>query len=161
MMPSVPRAGGSADAPYTRIVYPPQVEKLPVSTDFRANNYQVALGANLEVTPAVWQFRLPTGQIGWLQQFAFYVLQPGVATSVRFSVKINNGPVPGWDNVLSPPGIANLIIIRDNDMRVAIPGGALVSVTALNLTANPETVGALIAGWYHPKAAEEQAWGPR
>lgn len=162
MIPPVPRiANDSGDAPMVRITYPPQVEKLSVSTDFRANNYQVALGANAMVTPATWQFRLPTGQIGWLQQFAFYVLQPGVATSVAFSVQINGGPVPGWDNVLSPPGIANLIIIRDNDMRIPLPGGALVTVTATNQTANPETVGALIAGWYHPRAAEEQAWGPR
>lgn len=157
--PSVGTPG--VDAPGRRLIYPPWIEKLSKSVDFRANDFVEAIGANATIAPLAWQFRLPTGAIGFIQQFTFYILQPGVTSSIRFTVRINNGPVPGWDDITTPPGISNFTIRTFNDMRVPVGSGGLVSVTAENLTANPETVGADIAGWYHPAAAEERAWGPR
>ena len=159
--PMPPPLGQSGNAPYTKLVYPPWIEKLAKSVDYRATDFSVALGANATIAPLTWQFRLPNGQVGFHQQLTFYILQPGVATSVRFTLRINNGPVPGYEAILSPPGIANFTLRTFNDMRISVPSGALVSVTAINLTANPETVGIDIAGWYHPQSAEERAWGSR
>jgi hypothetical protein len=135
------------------------MEKLASSQDFRIRNFQLVLaaGAGSEVTLA--GFQLPQGQVGWLQVFSLYVLTPTAATDVRWQVRINQGPVPGWESVANPPGIAQFIVIGDDDMRVRLPGNCLVDVLITNQNASgPWTVGAELQGWYHPEIAERRAW---
>lgn len=155
-----PRGEDASEAPFTRLVFPPRIEKLTASRDFNVQDYQMALPGvvGASITSAALRFQVPKDQFGWLQQFTLYVLTPTANTRVRWQVRINEGPVPGFDNIENPPGIANFILIGYDDLRVRIPTAASVDVLITNLSANAEVVGAALAGWYHPEAAELRAW---
>lgn len=155
-----PRGQDITDAELVRAIQPPRIEKIGASTDFRINSNTLVLPALLNGTVALPGFQLPRGAVGWLQQFSLYTLTPTALTQAQWKVLINGGPVPGFDNILNPPGIANLIVDGEDDMRVRLPSNCTVSVLITNLNgAGPWTVGATLAGWYHPLAAEERAWG--
>lgn len=156
-----PRGPDIQTSGVTRIIYPPRVEKLAASIDFQVRDYTMVLPAVAGATLAsvALSFTVPTGQVGWLQQFAMYSLTPTALTRVQWTVRINGGPVPGFDAMQTPPGIANLIYVGSDDMRIRVPGGATIDVLITNLTAGgPWTVGGDLAGWYHPEGAESRAW---
>lgn len=159
MMPPVPREESAADAPFSRLIFPPRIEKLPGSTDFRVQNYQVALAGVVGAVANGPTFRVPQGQVGWLQNNEVYVLAPTGTTLFSMQIRINDGPVPGYDNIQMPPGIANFVRSGDDDMHIRIPNGGLVSIVFTNLNATALTVGGLLQGWYHPLTAELRAWG--
>lgn len=149
-------------SPYVRQIFPPWTTKIPASQDFFARDYEmiVPAGVGATVTSAAFAFRLPQDHVGWLQQFALYVRGSLATTQLRWTVRINGGPVPGWDNKANPPGAANLVLITDNDLNKRIPNGALVDVLVTNVDGAAITgVGGFIAGWYHPKQDELRYWG--
>lgn len=156
------RADIAERSPFQRIVYPPRVEKLLSSTDFTVQDFAMVLpaGAGSTITSAALAFTLPASMVGWLQEFKVYVLSQTAATSAQWSVRINGGPVPGFDNKQNAPGVANLVLLEWNDMRIRIPNGATVDVIITNLNANgPWTVGGYLAGWYHPWVDEDRIFG--
>lgn len=158
-LPMPPRAESATGAPFSRQVLPPWLVKLSTSTDFRQSNYTLALAAAVGATVAGPSFQLPKGMVGWLQVNEIYVLAPTAASTFSMQILINQGPVPGYDNIVMPPGVAQFVRAGDEDMAIRIPDGALVSTVFTNLAAVAVTVGGLIQGWYHPRAAELAAWG--
>lgn len=145
-----------------RLIYPPRVEKLASSQDFNVQDFAMTLGAGASttVTSTNLRFEVPASQVGWLQYFAMYLLTPTASTSAQWTVRINDGPVPGFDNKQNPPGVANLVLIEFNDLRVRLPMGSVVDVLITNLNANgPWTVGGQLAGWYHSYADELRVFG--
>jgi hypothetical protein len=156
-----PRVEAASDSPIIRVQQDPRIEKLRESVDFNAQNYALALAAGAGSVVAGPTFQVPQNQVGWLQSSGLYLLTPTAATSVTLQIRINSGPVPGFDNLQNVPGIANFVVFPlEDDMRVRIPNNALVETFIFNNNANgPWTVGAFLSGWYHPLAAEEQAWG--
>jgi hypothetical protein len=147
-------------APAVRTIPSPRVEKLEASTDFLANNFSLILPAGIGSFVELAPFGLPTNQVGWLQEFTQYVLTPDATFNAKWVVQVNGGPVPGFDNVLLPPGIANFFVSGADDMRVRLGGGVSVNVRIINMAASgPWTVGAAVAGWYHPADAEKRAFG--
>ena len=117
-------------------------------------------GIGATVSSPTLVFQAPKDSVGWLQQFSIYTLTPSALTYASWAILINNGPVAGFDNVKNPPGIANLVEVFTNAMRVRIPMGAKVAIRITNIDGSgPWTVGGKLAGWYHPKVAEDRAWG--
>jgi len=145
----------------SRIVFPPRIEKLAASVDFAVRDYIMVLPAVIGgiVQSVALSFTVPTGQVGWLQQFSLYTLTQTAATRAQWTVRINGGPVPGFDAAQNPPGIANFVYITSDDMRVRVPGGATIDIVVTNLSGAALTVGGDLAGWYHPESAEQRAWG--
>lgn len=146
----------------TRIIYPPSVEKLPESVDFNAQDFAIALAAvlNQTATSANLRFTMPRGSVGFIQGFSTYLLTPTAATTVQFTLRINNGPVPGWSNIQNSPGVANLYREDFTDLRVRIPDGGVVDVLITNLSAaGPWTVGGRVQGWFHSAEAELSRFG--
>lgn len=148
-------------SPFVRLLYPPRVEKLPASLDFHAQDFAMAVPAVVggTVTSAALAFRLPLDHVGWLQQFALYILSPLATTSLRWTVRINQGPVSGFDNIENPPGAANALVIFTNEMRVRVPNNALVDVLITNQDGAAITAGGVLAGWYHPRVDESRMYG--
>lgn len=159
-----PRNARSADAGYARLVFPPWIEKIGgISRDFGVQDYQMTLAAGVGqvATSTNLRFQLPTDSVGWLQQFRVYFLSPTPTSLVQWAIRINQGPVPGFDAYQNTPGTANLVVLENNDLRIRLPMGSIVDVLITNLTAGgPFTVGGRLGGWYHPLAAELEAWGP-
>lgn len=161
-VPSGREMPGVAPQPALRTLLPPQTTPLITSQNFTAQDYAMVLAAGVgsTITSAAASFRLPASQVGWLQNFTLYVLTPAATTSVQWTVRINGGPIPGWDNIQNAPGVANLFVGEYNGLAIRIPNGALVDVLITNLNANgPWTVGAKIAGWYHSLADEARVYG--
>lgn len=159
-----PRGPGNiADqAPYTRLVYPPRIEKLPSSQDFNAQDFTMVLGAGAgtTITSAALSFTVPASQVGWLQNFSYYILTPTANTAISFAVRINQAPVSGFDNRRNPPGVANFIVGEYNDLRIRLPMACTVDIIATNLNASgPWTVGGVLGGWYHPQIEEARIFG--
>jgi hypothetical protein len=151
-----------ADTPYTRLIFPPRIEKLPESRDFNVQNYALVIPAGLGSVVQGPSFIIPESQVGWLQNAGLYLLTPTALTSVTLIVRINEGPVPGFDNLQNAPGIANFVLFPvEDDMRVRIPNHAKVDFIIVNNNANgPWTGGGFLGGWYHPDSAELRQWGP-
>ncbi len=160
--PQLPPRGPDAQlSALARMVFPPRIEKLAQSVDFQVRDYAMVLPAVVggTVVSAALRFVVPQGMIGWLQQFSIYTLTPSALLSAQWTVRINQGPVPGFDAAQNPPGIANFVYITTDDMRVQIPSGAVVDILITNLNGNAGfVVGGDLAGWYHPIAAEARAW---
>jgi hypothetical protein len=97
--------------------------------------------------------------VGWLQGFTLYLLSPLATTRLNWAVRINQGPVPGFDNIQNPPGVANFELIITNDMRIRVPNGATVDVAITNLDGAAVTAGSIIQGWYHPSTDELRYFG--
>lgn len=149
-------------APYQRVVFPPYIYKLPNgrSQDFNRNNYATALAAGAGTVVEPVSFALPGTMIGYVQIMGIYVLSPTGNTDLTFTLRINGAPVSGWDNINTPPGVANLILQNFSDVQVPLGAGTVVSVTVTNNNAfGPWTVGAKVAGWYHTQADELRYFG--
>lgn len=154
-----PRGPDTAQSSTVRMIFPPRIEKLAASIDFQAANYSLVIAAGAGKTVVVPGFQLSTGQIGWLQTFSLYTLAPTADTQLIFTVRVNGSPVAGYDNYRNPPGIANLVYLGVEDMRIRVPGGATVDLLITNTNAfGPWTVGGDLSGWYHPESAEVRAW---
>jgi len=160
LMPPV--EGMVADSPYVRLIYPPWVEKLPESRDFNVQDFNLTLAAGAGAQVQGPSFQIPESQVGWLQSVGLYVLTPTAGTSVTLIVRIDQGPVPGYDNLQNPPGIANFLLFPlEDEIRVRLPNHCTVDCIIRNNNANgPWTVGALLGGWYHSQSAELRQWGP-
>jgi len=154
-----PRDDAPSDAAFVRLQYPPRMEKIPGSIDFNAQTYNLVLPLPAGSVVAGASFRVPKDQIGWLQNAFLWVLTPTAATLVELSIRINGGPVSGFDNIQAPPGIANFIQLPLDEMRVGLPNGCLVETFLTNRGTTAEVVGAGISGWYHPESSEQSAWG--
>lgn len=159
--PAVFRAqrGPAQDAPPVRNIFPPWVYKLPASQDFNSNRFDLALAAAAGATVIPVTFDMPPTFVGYLQIFGIYILSPTALQDITFTLRINNGPVQGWDNIKFPPGVANFVVQNFGDLQVPIPDSAHVDVLVTNNNANAFTVGAKIAGWYHPWNEEQRIYG--
>jgi hypothetical protein len=149
-------------SPPQRVVFPPYLYKLPNgrSQDFNVNNFSATLAAGVGQTVVPVRFALPGQMKGYVQIFGIYVLSPTNNTAISFSLRVNDAPVQGWDDVRNPPGVANFIVQNFADLQVEVGAAVELSVVATNLNAfGPWTVGAKIAGWYHSEADEQYYFG--
>ncbi|MGH3589536.1 MAG: hypothetical protein ACRDRF_00665 [Pseudonocardiaceae bacterium] len=152
---------GPADvSPLVRNIYPPWVFKLPMSQDINANQFASVLPAVVGATVTPVTFTIPETTVGWEQIFGIFILSPTALQDITFSLRVNGGPVQGWDNIKFPPGVANFVVQNFADLQVRIPNGGKVDVVVTNNNgAGPFTVGAKIAGWYHPESEEQRIYG--
>ena len=154
------RAAPSKRAPFSRQIFPPQTTKLPMSQDFNVNVWSgvLAAGAGSVVVPS--SFTLPGGMVGYVQIMGLYIQSPTNLTDITFTLRINQGPVSGWANIQFPPGVANFVVQNFSDLQVRAPMSCTVDVLITNNSgAGPWTVGAKIAGWYHPELEEKRIYG--
>lgn len=149
---------GPADsAPLVRNIYPPWVFKLPMSKDFNRNAFTTVLAAG--ATAELVSYQIPQAMVGWVQIFGIYILSPTALQSIVFTLRINGGPVEGWDNIVFPPGVANFIVQNFSELQERVPNSGLITVTAMNNGVGAFTVGAKISGWYHPETEEQRIYG--
>jgi hypothetical protein len=155
----VEQSGPANTTPLVRNVYPPWVYKLPSSQDFNTEAYDVAIAAVIGATANVLSFQTPPTFVGYIQIVSIYVLSPTAAQDVTWTLRINGAPVPGYDNLLFPPGVANFGVRDYSDTQVRVPNGARVTMTASNGSANAWTIGGKIAGWFHSTVEEQRIYG--
>ena len=150
-------------SPLTRIVYPWWVNKLPSSQDWNAQDFAMVLPAvvGAQITSPALQFTLPQTMVGVIQIFGIYVQLPNVTTSVQWTLRINQAPVSGWDNIQVPPGAANFVVQNYGALQVKVPPGSMVDVLVTNLNGTgPWTVGGKLAGWYNSLSDVVRVNGP-
>lgn len=154
-------SGPAESAALYRSISPPWVYKYPMSAAYNRNVFSsiLAAGAGSVVVPV--EFTLPPTFVGWQQIFGIYVLSPTALTDITFTLRINGGPVEGWDNIQPPPGVANFIVQNFSDLNERVPNGGRIDVLVTNNSAaGPWTVGAKIAGWFTPESEEDRIFGP-
>lgn len=154
-----PQPGPATQSPLTRNIFPPWVYKLPMSQDFNANVFTIALAGVIGTRVVVASFQMPPTFIGYMQIVGIYILSPTNAQTITFTLRFNGAPVQGFDNIKFPPGTANFVIQNFGEMQVRIPDGALVTLTADNGSADAWTVGGKLSGWYHPSSEEKRIYG--
>lgn len=146
----------------SRQVYPWWVEKIPSAQDFNVQDFAITLGAGVgsQATSTGLNFKLPSAFIGVIQLFGIYILTPDATTAIQFTLRVNQMPVSGWDNIQFPPGAANFVVQNFSDLRVKVPQGGVVDVLITNLAATgPWTVGGKVAGWYNPTSDAQRVSG--
>lgn len=150
-VPQAPGAPTPGAAPFQRTVFPWWQTKPPQGIDFNVQSFAVVLGAGVgtqATSPAV-AFQMPQTSVGVVQTFSLYILSPVAADLVQYALRINQAPVPGWDNKQIVPGAANFVKENWTGITVLVPNNALVDVLFTNLNGTgPLTVGAQVTGWY-------------
>jgi hypothetical protein len=161
--PASPDGSPAATFPGARVIFPPWLYKIPeASQDFNVETHSAVLpaGVGATVSPAALQFTILPNQIGWIQVFGYYVLAQDATTDITWTLTINGGPVPGWNNWGNPPGTLSLFERNITDLQVRLPPGAQAGILITNNAASgPWTVGGRISGWYHPQVAEHSWYG--
>jgi len=154
------QSGPAETSRLVRTIFPPWVYKLPMSADYNRNVFSSALAAGAGSTVIPVTFTLPETFVGYQQIFGVYILSPTALQDITFTLRINGGPVEGWDNIQFPPGVANFVVQNFADLQVRIPNSGKVDVVVTNNSAaGPWTVGAKIAGWYHPESEGNRIYG--
>jgi hypothetical protein len=145
----------------SRIIFPWWVERPDAALDFTAEDFNVTLAAGVgaTATSANLTFQIPQGMVGVVQIFGIYALNQLATTSVRYDLRINQGPVPGWSKQ-NLPGIANIFAQDFSDVRVRVMNAGKLDMLFTNLNGNgPWTVGGHIAGWILSQATVQRLGG--
>lgn len=139
---------------FVRVIYPWWVNKLPSSQDFNAQDFAMAVpaGVGSTVVSGALRFAMPQTMIGVIQIFGLYILSPVATTQLQFTLRINEAPVSGWDNVRFPPGAANFIVQNFSNLQVKVSPASVVDVLITNIDGAAITAGGKIAGWYNPQS---------
>lgn len=147
------------NAPFTRMQFPPWIEPLPSSLNFYAGAFTTAIPGVVGIEVPIVDFTIPSAQVGYLQNVTQYILTPLDTMRLQWTVKVNGGPVAGFDKLLNPPLQARALYIPLGNLRVRLIQGARVQLVITNLSGVACTAGGEIGGWYHDQLVEQRAWG--
>lgn len=158
----VPARPGQQPAPVGALqIFPPWLYPIDSAVDFQPRADGVALAAGATETPADTVLQLPAGYAGVIRFVSIFVDSPTTALDVSWALRINGGPVPGWNNLRSFPRSANNISITFEGV-VQVPQNATIDITIVEHGgALAWTVGASYGGWQWPTAAELELYGRR
>ena len=137
-------------------------ERPPFATDFTAiekAEVLVAVAGTVLALPGA-TFQLPPGDfIAVVKAVTIFIDAPTLLTDVNWQLRINNGPVAGWDNLSTFPRVATNLSI-DFGGTVFVSQGAQISMVAINnANTGPWTVGGQITGWYLSRADIDRVFG--
>jgi hypothetical protein len=144
---------------FSRQIPAPWENPYPFSYQFNRNVFNSALAGAAGATVIPVTFTLPETYMGWLNWFGIYILSNTINQDITFTLRVNDGPVEGYDNWQFPPGAANFVVQNITGVSLKLPVGARVDVLVTNNNANAFTVGAKIAGWYHSEIEENRVYG--
>lgn len=135
--------------------------KPPEGIDFFARmtgSLPAGAGSTLVLSPSP-PLRVLPDYAGVVAGVTIFVDAPTSSLDIYFSLRINGGPVQGWDR-LAPFATAANAIIMPFPGTLQIPGNTQLDVLVTNNNASgPWNVGASIAGWSWPKIAEDITFG--
>lgn len=161
-VPGAPARPGERPAPLPSLqLFPPWLYPIDSATDFQPRADDEALVAGATIQPASLVTKLNSGYAGVVRFVTIFINLPTTDLDVSFALTINNGPVPGWDNMRSFPRNANNISLTFEGV-VQVPQNATIGITIVEHSGLfPWTVGASYGGWAWPTAAEVELYGRR
>lgn len=137
-------------------VWHPWQFPFPGSTDYRVNDVLASGGAGITKGPT-WSFQLPSTCRGIIREVFWAVANLTTASVISWTLRINQQPIPGWQNLTVFPGIVPRVTVSDDSM-IPVPFGATVDIIFTNTDgAVYPQVGAGFSGHYWDQAAED-AW---
>lgn len=145
-----PDEGGERGMKTILTLPPAQFVPPPGSIDFSASATSV-VGPG-PATVVVAGFELPVGRIGVIRSLLFEIQNSVVSTLARFSVTLNEGPVPGWTYDVFPKAAAfSSLSFGPDETFILTPSAALVGFLITISDAGTYTVGATFHGWHISK----------
>lgn len=99
--------------------------------------------------PAGLQFQLPPDSGGIIRDFSRYVNDMVATDDITWQLRINQNPVPQWNNIKMFPRVVAFGASGD-DPYIFVPAGAFIDVNIINNTATAHKIGAGYYGWYWP-----------
>jgi hypothetical protein len=156
-----PTLPSGAAAPLSSVqIFPPWLYTPDSGLDFNPRADGVVSAPGTTVRPAGLVFNLQPGYAGVVRFVAIFIDAPTTLLDIQFILTVNNGPVPGWDNLRSFPRNANNISITTEGV-VQLPQNAQLGITIVNQGVGAFTVGASYGGWQWPVAWEYATFGRR
>ena len=103
-------------------------------------------------------FTLPANDIGWIREITIVVNDMLISTDVRFTVRIDGGPVPGFSALrLTPRAAASVSgTFTGETMRIDVPDGGQIVLGAQVFDAGTYQLGASFRGWHMAKKVAER-----
>jgi hypothetical protein len=108
---------------------------------------QQTIAAAGSVTPAALTRQLPLGWVGVIRSLEIFADSPLVATRALWQLQINGAPVFGMEAVTMIFRDAASLARDFDNLRIAIPDNATISVQITNVDGAPRLYGAQLVGW--------------
>jgi len=150
-----PGPGGSPSGSGTTLDVPPfhQV-KPPQAKAFKFN--VSATGLNAANTPAIipgGTFQIPAQNVGVVRSLSVGINNMLTTSNITFSLRFDETPVPGWDNlVLFPRAATSVVAGWSPDETYEVTGeGVSVDILVNVLDAGTYQIGTSLSGWYYSK----------
>lgn len=147
---------GPATLPRYIALLPPWEYPIPGHQEFNTLGSHASTGAETDTAITDAEFDVPANMVARITGIIFYVTNLLTTSNLTFTVRINNGPVQGYNNVFIFPRAASSVS-NAFDSYVDVPTGAKLTVTFSNLDGGTYGIGAGLSGYYWPEVAGK-AW---
>lgn len=151
--------GGSSAAqlgPLTPVLAPPWVWKPAAATDF--NTFATQAGLDTAATPppgfelAAAGFDIPPGNVGVVRAISLLVNNLLTTSDVRFTLRQDESPIPGWSNLTVNPRAAGSVEVSwtPEETFIEVNEGAALSWVVQVLDGGTYQVSVAMHGWFYP-----------
>lgn len=161
-----PSGGGGAAEPSlwgppseAGLGFPPTYFRPPgAATDFYGSSGTAGVSLDNASSPVLLaSFQLPVGQVGSIRSVAFSVNQLTTASRIRWFLRADGSPVPGWtDRTVFPRTVTSFSDFTDF-MQLVIPAGSLIEWFGSVDAADAATyqAGLEFTGWYYDERIQQ------
>ncbi len=110
-------------------------------------------GPNVTSVPASLVFNIPRNNVGVIREINLNINDMVAATVVTWSLRFNDGPVQGFDNLTLFPRIAASVsaTFPPESTLINAPDGAKIDIQITLVSATSHLIGATFRGWFYSK----------
>lgn len=166
-VPLIPAADPSAGpgAGFLRTIPPPLQVLPPNGVDFnRGGNLAGATSATTPAVVGAASYTVPQGSVGYLKSFDVQVSNLLPTSDIRFSLRIDGGSIPGWDDLFILPGNIAVFVKSwgPDELFLELPPAKTLDIAVTIADGGTYDIGAALHGWTVSQQAAETfaaGWG--
>lgn len=149
-----PRTG----RPYRRggpavVSFPPEIYPTRDAQTFNITGTGTLGPGPVVATVVAGPFQVPVNMVAVVREVTLVVNNLLTTSLITFSLRFNQGPVPGFDNMFVPPRAAASVSISypPQSTLVRVPDGSSIDIAVVIADAGAYQLTANFRGWWYPK----------
>lgn len=148
-----PRTGRPYASPLSMVVFPPEIYPTADAQTFNVVGTATLGPGPVASTVIAGPLQLPTNMVGVVREITLVVNNVLVTSLVTFSLRFNQGPVPGFDNLFIAPRAAASVAVSypPESVLQRVGDGTTIDISAVVADAGTYQMTATFRGWWYPK----------